>query len=73
MQDDFLDVTNKPFYKRRKQLIPPARGASFRTSKIMLMLTWRLYYGGAVITSITVLLVAKGQSFDSALLCIFHA
>ncbi len=54
MQDDCLDVTNKPFYKRRKQLIPPPRGASFRTSKIMLMLTWRLYYGGAVITSITV-------------------
>ncbi len=24
------------------------------TSKIMLMLTWHLYYGGAVITSITV-------------------
>ncbi len=51
MQDDCLDVTNKPFYKRQK---PPSRGASFRTSKIMLMLTWRLYYGGAVITSITV-------------------
>ncbi len=30
-------------------------GASFRTSKITLSLTWRLYYGGAVITSITVL------------------
>ncbi len=54
MQDDCLDVSNKPFYNRRKQLIPPPRGASFRTSKIMLMLTWRLYYGGAVITSITV-------------------
>ncbi len=31
------------FYKRRKQLTPPPRGASFRTSKIMMMLTWRLY------------------------------
>ncbi len=29
-------------------------GASFRTSKNTLSLTWRLYYGGAVITSITV-------------------
>ncbi len=54
MQDDCLDVSNKPFYKRRKQLIPPPRGASFRISKIMLMIAWRLYYGGAVITSITV-------------------
>ena len=52
MQDDCLDVTNKPFYKRRKQLIPPPTGASFWTSKIMLM---HLYYGAAVITSIRVL------------------
>ncbi len=42
------------FYKRRKKVIPLPRGASFRTSKIMLMLTWRLYYCGAVIISITV-------------------
>ncbi len=56
MQDDCLDVSNKPFYKRRKKLIPLPRGASFRAKKkkITLMLTWRLYYGGAVITSITV-------------------
>ncbi len=58
MQDDCLGVSNKPFYKRRKQLIPPPRGASFRTSKIMLMLIIMaliiFYYGGAVITSITV-------------------
>ncbi len=54
MQDDCLDVSNKPFYKRRKKLIPPPRGTSFRAKKITLMLTWRLYYGGAVITSITV-------------------
>ncbi len=54
MQDDCLDVSNKPFYKRRNKLIPPPRGASFRAQKIALMLTWRLYYGGAVITSITV-------------------
>ncbi len=54
MQDDCLDVSNKPFYKRRKKLIPLPRGASFRTSQITLMLTWRLYYGGAVITSIAV-------------------
>ena len=31
--------------------------ASFRTSKIMLILTWRLNYGGAVTTSITALVV----------------
>ena len=43
MQDDCLDVSNKPFYKRRKKLIPPPRGASFRVKKITLMLTWRLY------------------------------
>ncbi len=54
MQDDCLDVSNKPFYKCRKKLIPPPRGASFRAQKITLMLTCRLYYGGAVITSITV-------------------
>ncbi len=63
MQDDCLDVTNKPFYKRRKQLIPPPRGASFRTSKIMLMLTWRLFYGGAVITSIP---PPRGASFRTS-------
>ncbi len=39
MQDDCLDVSNKPFYKRRKQLIPPPRGVSFSTSKFTLMLT----------------------------------
>ncbi len=44
MQDNCLDVLNKPFYKRRKQLIPPTSGASFSTSKIMLMLTWRCNY-----------------------------
>ncbi len=33
---------------------PPCKGASFRAKKITLMLTWRLCYGGAVITSITV-------------------
>ncbi len=42
MQDDCLDVSNKPFYKRfykrRKKLIPPPRGASFRAKKITLML-----------------------------------
>ncbi len=53
-KDDCLGVSNKPFYKRRKKLIPPPRGTSFRAKKITLMLTWRLYYGGAVITSITV-------------------
>ncbi len=52
MQDD---VSNKLFYKRRKKLIPLPRGVPFRTSKITLMLTWQLYYGGAVITSIMVL------------------
>ncbi len=50
MQDYCLDVSNKPFYKRGKAL---PRGTFFRTSKMTLMLTWRLYYGGAVITSIT--------------------
>ncbi len=30
------------FNKRRKKLIPLPRSASFMTSKIMLMLTWRL-------------------------------
>ncbi len=53
MQDDCLDVSNKPFYNRQKKLIPLPGGTSFRTSKLTLMLTWRLYYGGAVITSIT--------------------
>ena len=38
MQDDCLDVSNQPFYKRWKKLIPLSRGASFRTSKITLML-----------------------------------
>ncbi len=66
MQDDCLDVTNKPFYKRQKQLIPPPRGASFRTSKIMLMLTWRLYYGGAVIT------VCGSSVFRVSLLLLLH-
>ncbi len=60
MQDDCLDVSNKPFYKRRKKLIPPPRGASFRAKKIALMLTWRLYYSGAVITSITVISYGAG-------------
>ncbi len=44
MQDDCLDVSNKPLYKRRKILIPPPRGASFRAQKIALMLTWRCNY-----------------------------
>ncbi len=51
MQDDCLDVSNKPFYKRRKNFIPPTRGASFRAPKITLMLTRAYnYYGGAAIT-----------------------
>ncbi len=54
MQDDCLDVSNQPFYKRQKKLITTTVGAS-RASKITLMLTWRLNYGSAVITSITVL------------------
>ncbi len=43
MQDDCLDVSNKPFYKRRKKLIQPPRGASFRAKKITLMLTYGAY------------------------------
>ncbi len=64
MQDDCLDVSNKPFYKRWKTLIPLPRGASFRTSKIRLMLTWRLRYGGAVITSITVVVTQRMYSYN---------
>ena len=52
MQDDGLDVSNKHFYKCQK--ITATVGASFRASTIMLMLTWRLNYGGAVMISITV-------------------
>ena len=65
MQDD---CSNKPFYKRRKQLIPPPRGVSFRTYALgpMLMLTWRLYYGGAVITSIMIIRLRRLCPF-----CIF--
>ncbi len=64
MQDDCLDVSNKPFYKRQKKLIPPPRGTSFRAKKITLMLTWRLYYGVAVITSITVACVVQKMGND---------
>ncbi len=60
----WMSQTIKPFYKRRKKLIPPPRGESFRAKKITLMLTWRLYYGGAVITSITVVISwARVDSF----------
>ncbi len=41
MQDDGLDVSNKPCYKARK-IITTTISASFRASKIMLMLTWHL-------------------------------
>ena len=53
MQDDCLDVSNKPFYKRQKKIIPTTVGALL--GQIMLMLTWRLSYDGAVITSIAVI------------------
>ncbi len=53
MQDDCLDVSNKPFYKRQKKIIPTTVGAFL--GQIMLMLTWRLNYDGAVITSIAVI------------------
>ncbi len=53
MQDVCLDVSNKPFYKCQKK--NSSNGwRFFRAEKIMLMLTWCLNYGGAVITSITV-------------------
>ncbi len=51
MQDDCLDVSNKPFISAGKKLIPPPRGASFRTSKNYadyIHGTYN-YYGGAVI------------------------
>ncbi len=52
----WMSQTIKPFYKRRKKLI--------RAKKITLMFTWRLYYGGAVITSITVVISwARVDSF----------
>ncbi len=44
--------SNKPFISA-KNIITATIGTSFRTSKIILMLTWRLNYGGTVITSIT--------------------
>ncbi len=48
------EIKDKPFHKRQKKIIPGTIGASFRTSKSMLMLTWRLNYDDVVITSITV-------------------
>ncbi len=53
------------FYKRRKQLIP-------RRFLYDMLLTWRLYYGGAVITSITVYTLDPpiGKSYRSTCIII---
>ena len=49
---DCLDVSHKPFYKRQKKIIATTVGASFRTPNCV-QPSWRLNYGGVVITSIT--------------------
>ncbi len=51
MQDDCLDISNKPFYKRWKQLIPPPRGASFYRVKESIVRQY-LYYETAFYASV---------------------